>query len=227
MDKIVISLGGSVLVPDEGDARYLSKLAWLLTEMSKEYQICVVCGGGRIARYYISTGRELDFTEDELDNLGIAVTRLNATMLLLALGDEVFPAMPRSEEEAARLIEDGGMIVMGGTTPSHTTDAVAARVAELVKAKRIVNATSVDAAYSADPKKFADAERYVNMTPRQLYDLVNKGVHEAGPSDVFDRLGAEIAMRAGIPIYIVNGRDLEEMENAIKGKVVKGTVVKD
>jgi uridylate kinase len=227
MDKIVISLGGSVLVPDEGDARYLSKLAWLLTEMSKEYQICVVCGGGRIARYYISTGRELDFTEDELDNLGIVVTRLNATMLLLALGDEVFPAMPRSEEEAARLIEDGGMIVMGGTTPSHTTDAVAARVAELVKAKRIVNATSVDAAYSADPKRFADAERYANMTPRQLHDLVNKGVHEAGPSDVFDRLGAEIAMRAGIPIYIVNGRDLEEMENAIKGKVVKGTVVKD
>ena len=227
MDKVVISLGGSVLVPDEGDAHYLRKLAWLLTEMSKEHQICVVCGGGRIARYYISTGRELEFTKEELDNLGIAVTRLNATMLLLALGDEVVPAIPRGEEEAARLIEDGGMIVMGGTTPGHTTDAVAARVAELVKAKRIVNATSVDAAYSADPKKFPDAERYASMTLRQLCDLVNKGVHEAGPSNVFDRLGAEIAMRAGIPIYIVNGRNLEEMENAIRGKDVKGTIVKD
>jgi len=225
MDKVVISLGGSVLVPDERDAQYLSRLSWLLTEMSKEFQICVVCGGGRIARYYISTGRELDFTKDELDNLGIAVTRLNATMLLLALGDEVAPAMPRSEEEAAKLIEDGGMIVMGGTTTGHTTDAVAARVAELVKAKRIVNATSVDAAYSADPKKFPDAERYASMTLRQLYDLVDKGVHEAGPSNVFDRLGVEIAMRAGIPIYIIDGRDLDEMENAIRGKDIKGTTV--
>ncbi|MDD1773198.1 MAG: UMP kinase [Methanomassiliicoccales archaeon] len=225
MDKVVISLGGSVLVPDERDAQYLSRLSWLLTEMSKEFQICVVCGGGRIARYYISTGRELDFTKDELDNLGIAVTRLNATMLLLALGDEVAPVMPRSEEEAAKLIEDGGMIVMGGTTTGHTTDAVAARVAELVKAKRIVNATSVDAAYSADPKKFPDAERYASMTLRKLYDLVNKGVHEAGPSNVFDRLGVEIAMRAGIPIYIIDGRDLDEMENAIRGKDIKGTTV--
>ena len=225
MDKVVISLGGSVLVPDERDAQYLSRLSWLLTEMSKEFQICVVCGGGRIARYYISTGRELDFTKDELDNLGIAVTRLNATMLLLALGDEVAPVMPRSEEEAAKLIEDGGMIVMGGTTTGHTTDAVAARVAELVKAKRIVNATSVDAAYSADPKKFPDAERYASMTLRQLYDLVDKGVHEAGPSNVFDRLGVEIAMRAGIPIYIIDGRDLDEMENAIRGKDIKGTTV--
>jgi uridylate kinase len=226
MDKVVISLGGSVLIPDEGDAHYIGKLAWLLAEMSKEYQICVVCGGGRVARYYISTGRELGFTKEELDNLGIAVTRLNATMLLLALGDEVVPAMPRSEEEAARLMEDGGIIVMGGTTPGHTTDAVAARVAELAKAKRIVNATSVDAAYSADPKKFPDAERYVSLTLKQLHDLMNKGVHEAGPSNVFDRLGAEIAMRAGIPIYIINGRDLGEMENAIKGKDIRGTVAK-
>jgi len=226
MDKIVISLGGSVLVPDEGDAKYLRKLAWLLIEMSKEFQICIVCGGGRIARYYISTGRELDFRKEELDNLGIAVTRLNATMLLLALGDDAMPAMPRSEEEAARLIEDGGIIVMGGTTTGHTTDAVAARVAELIKAKRIVNATSVDAAYSADPKEFPDARRYASMTLKQLYDLVDKGVHEAGPSTVFDRLGAEIALRAGIPIYIINGRDLDEMENAIIGKDIKGTIVK-
>ncbi|MGD0056987.1 MAG: UMP kinase [Methanomassiliicoccales archaeon] len=227
MDKVVISLGGSVLVPDEGDAKYVSRLAWLLTEMSKEHRICVICGGGRIARYYISTGRELDFGKNELDNLGIAVTRLNATMLLLALGDEVVPAMPRSEEEAARLIEDGGVIVMGGTTPGHTTDAVAARVAELVGAERIVNATSIDAVYSADPKKFPDAIRYASMTLRQLYDLVDKGVHEAGPSNVFDRLGAEIAMRARMPIYIVDGRDLRELENAINGKDIKGTIVMD
>jgi len=225
MDRVVISLGGSVIVPDEGDAAFLMRLASLLERLSNEYRICIVCGGGRVARYYISTGRELGMTKEELDNLGIAVTRLNATLLLLALGEKAIPAIPRTEEEAARMMEQGGIVIMGGTSPGHTTDAVAALVAEKAKAVRIVNATSVDAAYSADPRRFTDATRYSNLTFRKLRDLVDKGTHEAGPSDIFDRLGAEIAMRASIPVYIIHGRDLEEIENAVRGATVKGTVV--
>ncbi len=225
MDKVVISLGGSVIVPDEGDAAFLMRLASLLRRLSEEYHICVVCGGGKVARYYISTGRELGMTSEELDNLGIAVTRLNATLLLLALGETAVPAIPRTEEEAARMMDHRGIVIMGGTSPGHTTDAVAALVAEKAKATRIVNATSVDAAYSADPRRFPDATRFTTLTFRKFHDLVDKGTHEAGPSDIFDRLGAEIAMRAGIPVYIVHGRNVEEIENAVRGGAVKGTVV--
>ncbi len=114
---------------------------------------------------------------------------------------------------------------MGGTSPGHTTDAVAAMVAEAIGAKRIVNATSVDAAYTADPKKYPDAKRLGTITHRELYDLVNKGMHSAGPSDVFDKLGAEVAMRSNIPLLIVQGRDLTELERAIRGEKVKGTLV--
>jgi len=117
--------------------------------------------------------------------------------------------------------------VMGGTTPGHTTDAVAAMVAEAIGAKRIVNATSVDAAYTADPKAHSDAKRLTTITHQELYDLVNKGLHSAGPSDVFDRLGAETAMRANVPLVIVQGRDLKELEHAIRGEKVKGTLVVD
>lgn len=226
MDKVVISLGGSIIVPDDGDADFIRRLASLLKEMSERRRLCVVCGGGRIARYYISTGRSLGFTREELDNLGVAVTRLNATVLLLALGEAAVPAIPRSEEEAAQLLESSNIVVMGGTNPGHTTDAVAARVAELSKAVRLVNATSVGAAYSADPKKHPDAVRYSTMTLRQLRDLVNKGEHEAGPSDVFDRIGAEIAMRAGTPVLIVHGRDLDELRKAIEGAEIRGTVAR-
>lgn len=225
MDRVVVSLGGSVLVPGDQDAIFLRQLAALVRSLSSEYSLVLVCGGGRIARYYISQSRELGTNRDQLDELGIDVTRLNARMLQLAIGSKAIDTMPRTVEEAAAAIAEGKVVVMGGTTPGHTTDAVAAIVAKKIGAKRIVNATSVDAAYTGDPKKQSDAKRLTTITHQELYDLVNKGLHSAGPSDIFDRLGAETAMRANIPLVIVHGRDLKELEHAIRGEKVKGTLV--
>ena len=80
MDSVVISIGGSVLVPNESDADYLKALALLLKRISQTYKLYVVTGGGRIARYYIKTGRGLGADEHFLDELGIYVTRLNAKL---------------------------------------------------------------------------------------------------------------------------------------------------
>src|SRR2546426_9047053 len=86
MEKVVVSLGGSVLVPGDDDARYLRSLAGLLRDVSVRVKLFVVTGGGRIARYYIETGRSLGIGERTLDEFGIAVTRLNARLLAAALG---------------------------------------------------------------------------------------------------------------------------------------------
>jgi len=215
------------MVPGERDSEHLSALARLMRSLSRKYGLVLVCGGGKIARYYISVGRELLAGREQLDEMGIEVTRLNARLLQLALKEDANASIPRSIEQVEKELRQGKIVVMGGTVPGHTTDAVSAMVAASVKAKRIVNATSVDAAYSADPKKHQDAERFEEMTHAQLYELVNKGLHDAGPSNVFDPLGAEIAMKHNIPIYIVNGRDLEEVEAAVKGEKVKGTLVRN
>lgn len=227
MDCVVVSLGGSILIPGERDSEHISALAALMRSLAHEYRLVLVCGGGKVARYYISTGKELGASHEQLDELGIEVTRLNARLLRLSLGRDAFDSLPRTVEEATKEIDKGRILVMGGTNPGHTTDAVAAMVAEKVGAVRIVNATSVDAAYSADPRRYKDAVRYESLTHQQLYDLVNKGLHSAGPSDVFDRKGAEVAMRANIPIYIVDGRNLEELRSAVRGEKVMGTVVAD
>jgi uridylate kinase len=225
MDSVVVSLGGSILVPGEEDSGYISALARLMRSLSRRYALVLVCGGGKMARYYISVGRELLAGQEELDEMGIAVTRLNARLLQLALGEDASGSIPHSIEAAVKELRKGKIVVMGGTVPGHTTDAVSAMVAASVNAQRIVNATSVEAAYSADPKKHPDAERYAELSHAQLYELVNKGVHVAGPSNVFDRSGAEIAMRHNIPIYIINGRDLKEVEAAVEGEKTKGTLV--
>ena len=97
-------------------------------------------------------------------------------------------------------------------------------MAEAVGATRIVNATSVDAVYSADPRKDASAERYSRLSFQQLKDLLGDD-HGAGASGVFDPMGASIVMRCRIPVMVIAGRDLDEMSRAVQGLPIKGTVI--
>jgi uridylate kinase len=227
MDCVVVSLGGSVLIPEKDDADHLNKLSELLIEMSVEHRLLLVCGGGKVARYYITTGRDIGATERELDELGIMTTRINAKLVSLSLGGKAMDSIPTTIEDAAKPGPEGRIMVMGGTVPGHTTDAVSAMLAEKVGAVRIVNGTSVDAAYTADPKVINDAKRLHTITHAELNLLVSRGMHCAGPSNVFDPLGASIAARNNIPIYIINGRNMDEMRAAIQGKKIKGTLVSD
>ena len=227
MDTVVVSLGGSVLIPGDDDADHLNKLSGLLKEMSAEHRLLLVCGGGKIARYYITTGRDIGANEKELDELGIMTTRINAKLVSLSLGEFAVDYIPTTVEGAGKAVPGSKIVVMGGTVPGHTTDAVSAMLAEKVGAVRIVNGTSVDAAFTADPKLVKDAKRLHTITHAELNLLVSRGMHCAGPSHVFDPLGASIAAKANIPIYIINGRNMEEMRAAIQGKSIKGTLVKD
>src|SRR5439155_1224780 len=103
MEKVVVSLGGSVLVPGDDDARYLRDLAALLMDVSARVKLFVVTGGGRIARYYIETGRALGIGEPTLDEFGIAVTRLNARLLAAALAGRANREPAKTYAEAAKL----------------------------------------------------------------------------------------------------------------------------
>jgi uridylate kinase len=120
----------------------------------------------------------------------------------------------------------GKVVVMGGTVPGHTRCSVR-MLAKDDQGGPDNQRHSVDAAYTADPRKDPHAERLSKITHQQLYELVNVGLHGAGPSNVFDRLGAQIARDNHIDIAIVDGRDLEEMRAAIEGRPIKGTVVSD
>lgn len=224
MDKAVISIGGSVLIPGEDDAKYIRRLADMLREVSDEVQIAVVVGGGKMSRYYSETARELGGTMYQLDELGIGITRVNAKLLSVAIGEKANSEIPADAEGCAGMSAPGRIAIMGGTEPGHTTDAVAAMIARCMKADRIVNASNVDAVYSDDPRRNPDAKRYGTMTIRELKDVVYDD-HDAGKSCVFDPLGVKIAMEERIDLFMVNGRDVDELRNAILGKGIKGTFV--
>lgn len=222
-DKVVVSIGGSILIPGNNDSEYITKLADMLKTACNDAQIAIVVGGGKTARYYAETGRALGGDDYQLDILGIGATRLNAQLLSLALGD-MPDKVSEDPEDLASKSAPGKIVVMGGTVPGHTTDAVAAMVAKAMKADRIVNATSVDAVYTDDPRKNPDAEKILKMTIDELGELVYKE-HGASKSSVFDPLGVKLAKENKMDILIVDGRNIDELRNAILGKPINGTTV--
>lgn len=220
-DNVVVSIGGSILVPDDNDSEYIKRLAAMLKELSGDARIAVICGGGKTARYYAGMAQSLGGGDYEQDILGIEATRMNAQLLALALGD-MPDEVHRTPEELA---SDGKRIsIMGGTEPGHTTDAVTAMVAKALGATRMINATSVDGVYTSDPRKNPDAKKISKMTIDELGEIVYKK-HSASKSSVFDPLGVQIAKENKIDILIVDGRDLNEVRNAILGKEINGTFV--
>jgi len=225
MEPVVLSLGGSVLIKDQDDTRYIKELAKVLIEVSANRKLYVVTGGGRIARFFINSGRELGADETSLDEMGIEVTRLNARLLMIALGEHATHIPPKSYDEAVNAAKTHPIVVMGGVSPGITTDAVSALLAERAKAKWLVNATSVDGAYTADPKKDLTAKRIPKMTYKDLVVLVGGTPLGAGPNIVFDPTGAKVVERSKISLAIVDGRDLQNLRNALEGKQFKGTLV--
>ncbi|MEM2899425.1 MAG: UMP kinase, partial [Thermoplasmata archaeon] len=144
MERISISIGGSIFLPDDSDVSFLKELATLLIEKSKKRKIGIVTGGGKTARYYIKLGRALGVNEAMLDMLGIDATRINARTMIAALGDECYPKPALDYEEAISALQSYNLVVMGGTTPGHTTDAVTVILGERMHADQIIIATAVN-----------------------------------------------------------------------------------
>ncbi|HTP54342.1 MAG TPA: UMP kinase [Thermoplasmata archaeon] len=223
---VVVSIGGSVLLTGDGDREYLEGLAAMLRRLGRRLPLVVTTGGGRTAREYIGLGRSLGLTEVELDELGIEVTRLHAHLLAARIGPPAPSHPPESVRATVAALRTGSPVVLGGTEPGHTTDGVAALLAVRLRAARVVNATDVDGVYDRDPRTHPGARRIPSIGWPAFREMVLAGTTgEAGQNFLFDRLGAELLSRAAIPLRVVAGRALLNLESAIAGRRFSGTTV--
>ncbi len=225
MTRVVISVGGSVLVPTL-DTHCLMEWADALKNLVKHgHQVFAVVGGGGEARRYISVCRDIGLDEATSDEFGILITRINARLLISALGDCAYPRVAESYLEAKEFALTGKIVVMGGVTPGQTTDAVAACLAEEMHAALMVNMTAIDGIYSADPKKDPAAIKYDTLSPQGLIDLIMKEKLCAGSNMVIDLVAAKITERSGIPLVVIDGRDPALIGKALIDGEFNGTIV--
>jgi uridylate kinase len=215
--KVVVSIGGSVLAPDLESDR-VDAYADVIGELAAaDHTVGAVVGGGRVAREYITTARELGANEIELDQLGIAVTRLNARLLIAALDDlaEVVPS--ESYESGHEAMRRGDVPVLGGTVAGQTTDAVSAAFAEYVDADLLIYATSVPGVFDADPNVDASATQFEDLTAGDLVDVVADLEMNAGSNAPVDLLAAKLIQRSGLHAIVLDGTDPAAVARAVEG----------
>jgi uridylate kinase len=186
----------------------------MLSKISKKVQPIIVAGGGKFARHYISTARSFGSDEASLDILGIEVSRLNARLLILALGDNAYPTVPEDLEQVSKAVTANRIIVTGGLHPGQSTNATAALIAEKVKASKFLNATDVDGIYDSDPNKNKDAKLFQEITVKKCIDLLGSEDSTAGGYDLMDIVALKVIERSKIPTMVVKS-DPIVIKNAI------------
>ena len=226
--KFALKIGGSLLFKEDGTINiiFLKDLMKVLENIHKlRHQIIMIIGGGKIARQFIKIARDFNASEEICDQVGIYASRLNA-MLIVSMDSDLFhPEIPVDVETAIIYLNDNKekIIVMGGVIPGQSTNAVAAEVAEQLKADAILNATDVDYVYSADPKIDLDAKPLKKLNYAEFSKLISKET-KAGKYKLFDYRAFKIIQRSQIKTCMFSGKNPDNILRIIKGEQI-GTVI--
>lgn len=222
--KIVIAIGGSILIKNY-DYKKFKEYSDILSSLSNEHELFIVVGGGKPAREYINIVRDLNCGEAKCDDIGIEVTRINAKLLLLALGDYAYQKVPHNFQKALEYSSSGKIIVMGGTEPAHSTDAVAAILAEYVQADKLINLTSVNGMYTKDPNKYDDAKLISEITATEMIKFISGKDNKAGTYEFFDMAAIQMIKRSSLETVIANGDNPKNLIKAINGEKIGTTII--
>jgi len=222
--RLVIRIGGSVVASPFNPA-LMNEYVKLLERLKAEgHVVAAVVGGGSLSRDLIAVARAMGLSEAAQDEVAISVSRLTAQLLALRLGRLGLPTVPTTVEAAAELLKKGRVVVMGGLKPGMTTDAVAALLAERVKADLLVKATNVDGIFTKDPKKYSDAEKIDCLSFDDLFGFFEREKHEVGIHQVLDPEAVRLLQRRRIRTVVVNGFKPRNVLSAVEGKRV-GTLI--
>ena len=228
-DKIVISLGGSLIVPNGGiDITFLNKFNDFIRKQlgaHKGRQFFIVSGGGATSRHYIDAGREVvghELTHDDLDWLGIHTTKLNAHLIRTIFRDIAHPYVLKHYEIIRKVTEP--VVVAAGWKPGWSTDYCSAMICEDYNVKTVINMSNIDMAYDSDPKTNPTARPIKKINWHEFRKIVgNKWV--PGMNMPFDPVASKKAEELGLKVVILKGDNFENLENYFAGKNFVGTVI--
>lgn len=220
----IISLGGSLVVPDQIDESYLKAFIQLIKlKVKRGHKFVLIVGGGKTCRKYQEALKKVvPATAADLDWLGIQATWLNAKLVQLMFGKLSHPVIISDPNKKVAFKEK--VLVAGGWKPGRSTDDDAVRLAKQYRASQIINLSNIDAVYSEDPRKNPNASKIEQISWKGFRSMFSKNWNP-GANVPFDPTAAALAEKLKLKVIIANGKNLKNLENILSGKNYEGTTI--
>lgn len=221
-ERIIVSVGGSLIVPDGIDTDFLKRFkALVLEKIDAGYAFTIITGGGKVCRRYQEAANSITpLSRHDLDWLGIHVTRLNAQLLRNIFSSYAHPQIIKNP--TADIEGDEPVVIAAGWQPGCSTDYDAVLIAKNLGARRIVNLSNIDYVYDSDPKQNPQAKKIENIRWTDFRKLIPEE-WDPGLSSPFDPVAAKEAEALGLEVAIINGEKLGEFSNYLDGRPFIGT----
>ena len=223
MHKLVISLGGSLIIPDKIDIDYLKSFKEIILKYKEKYQFFIVCGGGKIAREYIQAAQSLQINNKiNLDELGIKAGLLNSKLLLIIFEENAFSLS--NFRQPLNIPISKKIIISESYEPGASSDNIAVEIAIRNKINTVLNLSNIDYLYTEDPKISTNAKKIESIGWKDFNKLFSLE-WKPGLNIPFDPVASGKAEKNNIKVIIANGKNLENLENILKEKDFEGTTI--
>lgn len=221
----IISLGGSLIVPEEIDAQYLTSFRQVILHRLKfSDRFILVTGGGKIARKYQAAAAMIsDIDDEEKDWLGIHSTRLNAHLLRTIFKAYAHPVIFKDFDHDHLDFQES-ILIGAGWKPGWSTDYIAVLLAKKYGGKSIVNLSNIEYVFDEDPRVNPGAKKYETISWRAYRKIVGDHWHP-GFSSPFDPIASKEAESINLKVAIMNGRNFENLNDYLEGKPFIGTLI--
>jgi len=216
-----------LVIPPSGiDVTFLRNLNTLIRKKVREgIRFLLVVGGGRTARNYPNMAKRIinKVKDEDLDWLGIHATRLNAQLLRTIFKDIAHPRIIMNYDK--RIVNWKEPVAIGaGWKPGWSTDYDAVVLARDYHASMVINLSNIDGVYDCDPHKFKKAKRVDRITWKEMRKMFGCK-WSPGLNTPFDPISIGLAKKIGLTAVVAGGQDFENIDNIIKDKPFKGTVI--
>jgi uridylate kinase len=227
MKKVfVISLGGSLIVPKSGiDNRFLLEFKSTIKRLSRKFKFVIVCGGGSVARTYITSLRSQHVNEYLQSLMGISITRTNARFMSYLFDSDPTEGIPHDMKHVKSLLHKNDIVFCGALryAPHQTSDSTAVKLANFLSCP-FINMTNTDGLYSSDPRADKNALFISSVSAKDLNAMANKSKFQPGQHFVIDQTAAKVVLDSQVESYII-GKNIKNLVKLINGEKFKGTKV--
>lgn len=227
--RVIIKISGEALAGNNGFGLDSNVISYVVGQIKKVkdlgVEVGIIVGGGNFWRG--RQAQEMDRTT--ADHMGMLATIMNSLALQDALEKNGMPtrvqtaltitriAEPYILRKALRHLEKGRVVIFacGTGNPYFSTDTGASLRAAEIGAEVLLLAKNIDGVYDKDPKKFADAKKYDELS---YIDVIQQKLQ------AMDTTAITLCMDNQIPIIAFSLKEEDSILKAVKGEKI-GTLI--